>query len=875
MKKIFTKSFLLIVSLLLSTGLLKAQLLTSEDFNFTGALAANGWSVHSGAPTNPISTTAGLSYTGLLGTGVGNAALVNNMGGQDENISFTSQNTDGQSIYTSMLVNVTDPAATKSGDYFFNLGDGGGTTFTFFAARVFAKITASGVNFGVSNGTAEYGTTNFAKNTTYLLIVKYTISTSGNDPVSLWVLPSGVPATEAAAGTPELVHTTTNGQSIIRALALRQGSASNSVQTVVDAIKVGLTWADVTPANVSIPASLTATGTITDFGNVTIGSNSSSQSYNLSGANLTGAPGNITVTAPSTDFQVSNNNSTWGAGTTIAYSGATLAATPVYVRFSPQSAGLKTGNVGNSGGGVSTAVTVPVSGTGVVPVDPTLSATTLTAFGNICTNTTAGPNSFTINAINLTTADVTVGPLAGYSFSTTAGGTYTSTLALTQPGGTFTQAIFVKFTPTAVQTYNGNIAVAGGGAAAAINVAATGAGNNTAPSLTTGAASSITINSATVAGTITAAGCTAVTAYGIEYSLTSGFANGTGTPAASTNLAAGNFSVALSALAANTFYYYKAYATNSGGTTYGTQQSFKTAAPVLTATPLTAFGNACLNSTLGPNSFSITSTVLGTGNVTVGPLAGYTFSTSSAGTYTNSLSIVQPGGAFSQTVFVKFTPTILQSYNGNIPVGGGGANSINVPVSGAGVNTPAAVTTGTASNVSTASATLAATVTGTGCSNVTSYGIEYSGISNFVAGSGTAVAGGTIDASGNYAVNISGLVQGTTYYYRGYAINAGGSSYSTQASFTTSAIPAGLTLYSIPAQRNNALRFSVNNIKPDHYAVVLFNSNGQKVFRKDMIIQTNFINDAIMVPNNITPGVYQFQLENNNGYRERKTIMIK
>ena len=59
--------------------------------------------------------------------------------------------------------------------------------------------------------------------------------------------------------------------------------------------------------------------------------------------------------------------------------------------------------------------------------------------------------------------------------------------------------------------------------------------------------------------------------------MTNGFANGTGTQAPSSNLSAGNFSSAISSLTASTTYYYHAYATNAGGTSYGAQQSFTTA----------------------------------------------------------------------------------------------------------------------------------------------------------------------------------------------------------------------------------------------------------------------------------------------------------
>lgn len=222
--------------------------LLTEDFSFSGALNANGWSTHSGAGTNPISTTGGLTYAGYPGSGVGNAALVQNLGGEDVNRPLSAeQNTNGAVIYYSFLVNVTDPATAKTGDYFIHIGDrAAADSFTLFAARVFARIVGGSVNFGLSNtSTPAYGTTNFNKNQTYLAVVKYTINTGGADTTSLWVFPSGVPANEGAAGTPELTDTTTTGQDVIDAIALRQGSNSTSVQTVVDGIRVGTTWADI------------------------------------------------------------------------------------------------------------------------------------------------------------------------------------------------------------------------------------------------------------------------------------------------------------------------------------------------------------------------------------------------------------------------------------------------------------------------------------------------------------------------------------------------------------------------------------------------------------------------------------------------------
>lgn len=619
----------------------------------------------------------------------------------------------------------------------------------------------------------------------------------------------------------------------------------------------------------SIPTPLlTVTGTIADFGNVDIGTNSTSQSYSLSGTNLTGFPGVITITSPSVDFQVSNDNSTWGASTTIAYASATLAATNIWVRFTPQTAGPKSGNVTNAGGGATT-VNVPVSGNGTVPATPTLTATTLTSFGNICIGTVAGPNSFTINGINLTNANIDIAALPGFSYATTSAGPFSATLSLTQSGGTYSQQIFVQFNPTASQSYDGNIAISGAGATA-INVAASGSGNNNPPTVTTGAASAVTSNSATLAGSITDNGCTTVSAYGITYSLVNGFTTGTDVP--SSNIASGSFTSALSGLLPSTTYYYKAYATNAGGTSFGLQQSFTTAAPVLTVTSLNSFGSLCVNTTSDAQNFTITSPALTTANVVVGPLAGYAFATTEAGTYTSTLSITQPGGAFNQVVYVQFTPVAIQSYNGNIPVSGGGAATVNIAVSGSGYNAPAEVTTGAANAVTVYTANLPATLTSLGCSEITSYGIEYSGISNL--GIYTRVASSNISGS-DFSVNLSGLVQATKYYYRAYAINDGGIAYGVIDSFVTKSIPDGLTLYSIPATKGQALHFTYRTNRAGHYTVKLYNSSGQLVFRKGFIMQLNFMDESFVVPSSLAPGVYLFVLENVNGFSEKRTILIQ
>ena len=204
--------------------------------------------------------------------------------------------------------------------------------------------------------------------------------------------------------------------------------------------------------------------------------------------------------------------------------------------------------------------------------NPTISAGNLAAFGNVCVNTTAS-GSFTISGSNLTTGDITLGPLSGYSFSFSSAGPFSATAILAHTGTFVSTTIYVNLTPTAAQSYDGNIPVSGGGANA-INVAAVGTGvNNTM--VTTGSATGVGTSGATMGGTL-AQVCAAVSSYGFEYSTTSGFTPGTGIVVVSTNLSGTSFSSEVTALTPNTTYYFLAFAITFSGTIYGAESSFTT-----------------------------------------------------------------------------------------------------------------------------------------------------------------------------------------------------------------------------------------------------------------------------------------------------------
>ncbi len=129
--------------------------------------------------------------------------------------------------------------------------------------------------------------------------------------------------------------------------------------------------------------------------------------------------------------------------------------------------------------------------------------------------------------------------------------------------------------------------------------------NFTTPStVTTQAVSSIATTTATGNGNITALGSTNPTAHGVCW-------NTTGTPTISDSKvdngaasATGAFTSAMTSLLPNTTYYVRAYATNTAGTSYGTQVNFTTdpLAPTVTTQAVSSIS---------------TTTATGNGNITV------------------------------------------------------------------------------------------------------------------------------------------------------------------------------------------------------------------------------------------------------------------
>ena len=223
---------------------------------------------------------------------------------------------------------------------------------------------------------------------------------------------------------------------------------------------------------------------------------------------------------------------------------------------------------------------------------------------------------------------------------------------------------------------------------------------------------------------------------------------GSGIPVVSNNQTATTYSP--TALSSNTTYYWKVVPANVAGeaSSCGTI-SFTTAAPspIITTSSLTAYGGICTGLT-STNSFTLSGIDL-TSNVTIASLSGYSYSTSSGGTYSSSLSITPSGGSVSETIYVKFTPTAASDYSGTIDVSSAGASNANVTASGSGLESP---TADAGSDVSLCSGQIA---------NLSGSGTGPTGTTTGSA-SGNATVTGTDQGQATATYTFSGLPSGAT-----------------------------------------------------------------------------------------------------------------
>ncbi len=115
-----------------------------------------------------------------------------------------------------------------------------------------------------------------------------------------------------------------------------------------------------------------------------------------------------------------------------------------------------------------------------------------------------------------------------------------------------------------------------------ITVTANFAFSTTTPTVTTSAASSITTTTATLNGNITATGGANATVQGFNYGLSTSY---TATTTDSGSFSTGTYSLGIESLTCGTTYHFRAFATNTAGTSYGSDETLTTSACAQSSTP--------------------------------------------------------------------------------------------------------------------------------------------------------------------------------------------------------------------------------------------------------------------------------------------------
>jgi hypothetical protein len=488
--------------------------------------------------------------------------------------------------------------------------------------------------------------------------------------------------------------------------------------------------------------------TTTDFSSVT------ANSFN-SGGNIT-SDGGSPVTARGVCWSINQNptvadsKTTDGTGTG-SFTSSISALTPGMTYYARAYA---TNSVGPGYGNqitIKTTTTPPIMTTTAISAS-SITSTTATGGGNV---TSDGGAAVIARGVCWST---TSGPSIANNKSTDAIGTgvFTSSITGLTPGLTY----YVR--------------------AYAINSVGTGYGTEVTfitlaipATITTTAVTNITSTTASGGGNITSDGGGAITARGVCWGTTSGpTTSGSKT---SDNTGTGSFTSAISGLTAGSTYYVRAYATNSAGTTYGTEVSF-TASVIPATITTTAISNiAATTATGGGNITSDGGAAITAKGVCWGTTSGPTtanYKTTDAtgtGAFTSSITGLTPGSTY-----------YVRAYATN-----SAGTTYGTEVTFSALPVLPTVSTNAISNITATTATSGGNITSDGGAAITARGVCW----GTTAGSTTANSK-TNDANGtgNFTSSITGLTVGTTYYIRAYATNSAGTAYGSELTITAGAV---------------------------------------------------------------------------------------
>ena len=431
---------------------------TLESFNFSGLASANGWSVHSGTSgfINTINTASdqgnSLSFPGLP-MSVGNRLALVAGNAEDINKAVTGITGIG---YFSFLLKVSDTiglSTNANGDYFIGFGATSGASITNLAARTFVK-KASGNKFqlGILNTTGgtvapTFGPSLYEIGSTILVVVKLDNTVS---PIAASIYVNPLPGAAQPAATVTNNQGTSSLSNFASVYIRQAGTASSGTGNLqIDELRIGGTWADVTPAGITAPTVIASTAGLTGF-NQFVGTPSTEQNFNVTGLNLTG---NVSLSV-SGDYQISlTAGSGFGSTLSLAPTTGSVSSTPIYVRLNGASANASANSAVIISSTGATNDTVTLNGTILNPA-PTIfaSVNSLAGFSHFVGNPST-TQTFDASG-NFLTSNLTITASGAFEVSQSATSGFANSISISPSTGTVASTpIYVRLNGT---SFNAN-----------------------------------------------------------------------------------------------------------------------------------------------------------------------------------------------------------------------------------------------------------------------------------------------------------------------------------------------------------------------------------------------------------------------------------
>lgn len=354
----------------------------------------------------------------------------------------------------------------------------------------------------------------------------------------------------------------------------------------------------------------------------------------------------------------------------------------------------------------------------------TLSATSLTSFGNLISGTNSASANFTVSGTNLSDT-VTVTAPTNFAVSTddityssyvtlnaakaatlatttiyarfspaSASGSNTGNITISTPSGTYKSVAVSGFSYATEPTANSSISFGlytGQTIPVNLTLPGSGAGTNRIVVVRQGSAVSWAPTD-----------LSAISGVNANFSLATD-QDGNGNKVVYDGTASGTNVVTVTNLSPGIAYYFATYEYNIGSaastqnylsSSPGTGSQTTAQTPTISLTgSLTGFGNQVINSASAEQSYSVSGAYL-TSNILITPPAGFEISTGTgvAFTPTSPITLVPASGIVAATtIYVRFKPNAVTSFSGNIAHTSTGALQQDMAVTGTGLDHPATV----------------------------------------------------------------------------------------------------------------------------------------------------------------------------------------